>query len=332
MIHFLLAVLLIIIKVVKGVDIYMKRFYTLIMSFLLMAFLFNNNFYTVCAKKGTTYVELQDVYYTKPNCVVYAEPTYTSQVLVTIDGNIPVRVIGYYTNGWYRINIGVIGYCKMDSLTSSGDLGIATSQDFQATEAKKIADSLGYEFHYLKLNNEKVIKKDIFNSYINKKAILFVRIDEDLAVLFKMVYPDKVSRDINLNFQKTIYENADGSRTLDFVPGRTTELLGQLAIFQVQVGFDKAADIWVKDLDGGGMNMMNTFYTEYDRFAYAPMTQVSHFKVVEAEVMYSLNADTRTKMSDLKKGIKYLDYDDADYRSSIGSKLRKETEYIDYGY
>lgn len=309
----------------------MKQLLRGLLTFFVIISLFDICKLTTSAK-GTSYHELKDVYYTKANCVVYAEPTYTSQVLVTIGENVPVRVIGYYTNGWYRINIGVIAYCKMDSLTSSGDIGVITEKDVQAQEAKKIADSLGYEFHYIKLNSEKVIKKDIFNSYINKKAILFARIDNDLAVLFKMVYPDKVSRDINLNFTKTAWENSDGSRTMDFVPLDDAALIGQIAIFQIQVGYDKACDIKVQELDGGTVNLMNTYYTEFDRFAYAPMTQVSHFKVIEAEVMYSLNDNIRTKMSDLKRGIKYLDYDEPNYRSAIGSKLRKETEYIDYGY
>ena len=68
--------------------------------------------------KGPTYTPMQDVYYTKEACVVYAEPTYTSTVLATIGANIPVQVVGAYSNGWYRINIGVICYVKMDSVTT----------------------------------------------------------------------------------------------------------------------------------------------------------------------------------------------------------------------
>lgn len=63
---------------------------------------------------------MQDVYYTKDNCVVYAEPSYESTVLTTIGANVPVRVVGMYSNGWYRINLGVIAYVKMDSVTSAG--------------------------------------------------------------------------------------------------------------------------------------------------------------------------------------------------------------------
>ena len=70
--------------------------------------------------KGPTYTAVQDVYYTKENCVVYAEPTYTATVLTTLGANLPVQVIGEYSNGWYRINIGVICYVKMDSVTSAG--------------------------------------------------------------------------------------------------------------------------------------------------------------------------------------------------------------------
>ena len=44
--------------------------------------------------KGTTYSQMNDVYYTKEGCVVYAEPTYTSTVLTIIGANIPVRVVG----------------------------------------------------------------------------------------------------------------------------------------------------------------------------------------------------------------------------------------------
>lgn len=40
--------------------------------------------------KGPTYTAMQDVYYTKENCVVYAEPTYTSTVLTTLGANLPV--------------------------------------------------------------------------------------------------------------------------------------------------------------------------------------------------------------------------------------------------
>ena len=65
--------------------------------------------------KGPTYTAMQDVYYTKDNCVVYAEPSYTSTILTTLSANLPVKVIGAYSNGWYRIEIGVICYVKMES-------------------------------------------------------------------------------------------------------------------------------------------------------------------------------------------------------------------------
>lgn len=80
------------------------------------------------------------------------------------------------------------------------------------------------------------------------------------------------------------------------------------------------------------MNLMNTYYTEYEEFAYAPVTQIADMSFTEAEVMYSLSDDWRAVMSDLKKGIKYQSDDTKAYRSAIPSKLRKDTEYIDYIY
>ena len=286
---------------------------------------------TVLAK-GTQYHQQEDVYYSKANCTVYAEPTYTSTVLTTLDANVPVRVVGYYDNGWYRINIGVIAYCKMDSLTTAGDIGAITSTDDQAAAAKQIADSLGYEFHYLKLNSEKVIKKDIFNSYINDKAILFARVDNNIAVLFKMVYPDKVKKDINLKFTES-FTDIQGGRRMVFDPADYTELIGQIAIFQVRVGYDKGVDINIMDWQSPDSdNLMNTYYTEFEQFAYAPVTQVGKMTFVEQEVPFSLTDSVRTQMADFKKGIKYLSDDTKEYRSAIPSKLRKDTEYIDYIY
>lgn len=308
-----------------------KRFLAFCMCFILLG-LFGTQ-QQVAYAKGTTYTVLEDVYYTKANCQVYAEPTYTSTVLTTIDANVPIRVVGYYSNGWYRINIGVIAYCKMDSLTTAGDIGVITAKDKQAVAAKQIADSLGYQFHYLKLNAQKVIKKDIFNSYINDKAILFARVDDNIAVLFKMVYPDEVKSDINLNFTESFTDNPDGSRTMNFSPAAYTELIGQIAIFQVKVGYDKAVDIEIMDwASPGSKNLMNTYYTEFEEFAYAPVTQVADMSFTEAEIMYSLNDNLRVQMADLKKGIKYLSDDQKEYRSAIPSKLRKDTEYIDYIY
>ena len=74
---------------------------------------------------------------------MYAEPTYTSTVLTTIAANVPVRVVGSYSNGWYRINIGVIAYCKMDSLTTAGDVGVITAKDTQAYYAETDSRSAG---------------------------------------------------------------------------------------------------------------------------------------------------------------------------------------------
>lgn len=285
---------------------------------------------TACAK-GTTYTQMEDVYYSLAGCKVYAEPTYTATVLTEIGANVPVRVLGYYSNGWYRINIGVIAYCKMDSLTTAGELGIADASDKQAFYAKQTADELGYTFHYLKLNKEKKIKKDVFNSYIGQKAILFAKIDDEIAVSFKMLYADKVKKDIDLNFTKT-YTEANGCRTIELIPPSDTVLLGQIAIFQIKVGYDKAADMYIWNIDDGTYNLMNTYYTEFSEFAYAPVTQVSNMKIVECEVAFSLSDSLRAKMADIRKGIKYLDYDEKDYRNSIGSKLRKDTEYMDYNY
>ena len=96
--------------------------------------------------KGPTYTAMQDVYYTKDNCIVYAEPSYTATVLTTLGANLPVQVIGEYSNGWYRINIGVICYVKMDSVTSAGAIGISDPADKQIADAQKTAAELGYEF------------------------------------------------------------------------------------------------------------------------------------------------------------------------------------------
>ena len=179
---------------------FVKKMLSIAVCFAIMAVVFLSGI--TAEAKGTTFTQMNDVYYTVAGCSVYAEPTYTSTVLTVLDANIPVRVIGSYSNGWYRINIGVIAYCKMDSLTSAGDLGLAAT-DKQAAAAKQTADEIGYAFHYLSLNKEKTIKKDIFNSYIGEKAILFVKIDKELAVSFKMLYADPVKEDICLDFSKT---------------------------------------------------------------------------------------------------------------------------------
>ena len=145
-----------------------------------------------------------ETYYTKEDCVVYAEPTYTSTILTTIGANVPVQVIGSYSNGWYRINIGVICYVKMDSLTTAGAIGIKNNTDVQIADAKKIADEMGYQFVYLTLNKEKKIEKEIFNSYIGQKVILYAKIDDEVGVSFKMLYNDEVKRDINLKYTKQV--------------------------------------------------------------------------------------------------------------------------------
>ena len=282
--------------------------------------------------KGTTYTPMNDVYYTKEGCIVYAEPTYTSTVLTTIGANVPVRVIGSYTNGWYRINIGVIAYCKMDSLTTAGNIGIVSAVDKQAYYAKQTADELGYEFEYMKLNNEKKIKKDIFNSYVGKKIILFAVIDDMTAVSFKMLYADPVKNDISLKYTKTAADSVGGGRTIEYTLADKTELWGQVAIFQFMVGYDKSADMYIGDIEGSGYTRMNTYYTEFSEFAYAPVTQVGNMKVVECEIPNSLNDEIREKMGNIRKGIKFLSYDEKDYRSMITSKLRKDTEYMDYEY
>lgn len=307
-----------------------KRWLAILMMFVFLLGLSGNGMQAIA--KGATYEVVDDVYYTKADCVVYAEPTYTSMVLTTIGSNVPIKVLGSYSNGWYRINIGNIAYCKMDSLTTAGDVGIVEEKDKQAYAAKQIADSLGYEFHYLKLNKQKTIKKDIFNSYVKDKVILFVRIDDEIAISFKMIYEDKVKSDVVLDFTKTYSFNNCGDRTILIKPSKYTELPGQVAIFQFKVGYDKAVDMNVIDMDSGDFNLMNTYYTEFEEFAYAPVTQIADMNITEMEVIFSLEDDVRAKMSDIKQGIKYKEYDELAYRNSIHSKLRKDTEYIDYVY
>lgn len=282
--------------------------------------------------KGPTYTPMQDVYYTKEDCVVYAEPTYTSTVLATIGANIPVQVVGAYSNGWYRINIGVICYVKMDSVTTAGAIGLPVKSDKQIEDAQKTATELGYEFVYLKLNKEKIIKKDIFNSYIGKKAILYAKIDDELGVSFKMLYNDKVKKDINLNMTKTASVNQFGERIVEFVFPEETELFGQLAIFQFKEGYDKAVTIMPADIDTGDYVEMNTYYTEFSEFAYGPMTQVANIRIVEAEIPNSLTDNQRAIMADHRKGIKYQSDDTKEYRNIVHGKLRKDTEYVDYNY
>ena len=282
--------------------------------------------------QGPTYTQLNDVYYAVEGCTVYAEPTYTSTVLTTIAANVPVRVVGSYSNGWYRINIGVIAYCKMDSLTTAGDVGVITAKDTQAYYAKQTADQLGYTFHYMVLNDKKTIKKDIFNSYIGQKAILFAKIDDELAVSFKMLYADPVKQDINLNYTRTVTVNGVGSRTIELTNSDEQALTGQLAIFQVKAGYDKAVDMYIWDMNNAEYNLMNTYYTEFSEYAYAPVTQISNIKYTEAEIANSLTTEVRTKMDNIRRGIKYLSYDETDYKNALTSRLRKDTEYVDFQY
>jgi uncharacterized protein YgiM (DUF1202 family) len=281
--------------------------------------------------QGATYTELTDVYYTKANCTVYAEPTYTSTVLTTIDANVPVKVLGYYSNGWYRINIGVICYVKMDSLTTAGALA-ESKTDVMTTDAKKTATELGYKFVELTLNKEKLIKKDIYNSYIGQKVILYAKINDELGVMFKMLYNDKVKSDISLNYTVSYSTDAAGSRVITFSLADPTELLGQIAIFQYKVGYDKQVTIFPEDLDSGNFVEMNTYYTEMSELAYGPMTQVASMMITDDEVPFSLTEKVRAINSDHRKGIKYLADDTKDYRDSITSKVRKDTEYVDYEY
>ena len=220
----------------------------------------------------------------------------------------------------------------MDSLTTAGNIGIVSTTDKQAFYAKQTADELGYAFEYMVLNKEKEIKKDIFNSYIGQKIILFAKIDDMTAVSFKMLYADPVKKDISLKYTSTTSESLGGGRTIEYTLDDSTELWGQVAIFQFMVGYDKSADMYIWDIENNEYNRMNTYYTEFSEFAYAPVTQVSNMKVVECEIPNSLTDDVRTKMSNIRKGIKYLSYDDKAYRSAITSKLRKDTEYMDYDY
>lgn len=277
--------------------------------------------------KGPTYTAMQDVYYTKENCVVYAEPTYTSTVLTTLGANLPVQVVGAYSNGWYRINIGVICYVKMDSVTSAGAIGIKNNADKQIADAQKTAAELGYEFVYLTLNKQKTIKKDIYNSYVGQKVILYAKIDDELGVSFKMLYEDKIKNDIDLNMTKTASVNKFGDRTVQFMFNNDMELKGQIAIFQFRTGYDKAVDIYPSDVDTGEFVMMNTYYTEFSEFAYAPVTQVADIMIVEAEIPNSLTETQRNIMADHRKGIKYQCDDTSEYRSDVvHGKLRKDTE------
>lgn len=254
-------------------------------------------------------------------------------VLTTLNANLPVKVIGAYSNGWYRIDIGVICYVKMDSLTSAGAIGIKNNEDSQIADAQRTAAELGYEFVYLTLNKQKVIKKDIYNSYVGKKVILYAKIDDELGVSFKMLYEDKIKSDIDLKVTKTSSVDSEGARTVQYLFNNSVELKGQLAIFQFKTGYDMAVDIYPSDVDTGEFVMMNTYYTEFSEFAYAPITQVADIMIVDTEIPNSLTEGQRAVMADLRKGIKYQSDDTKEYRNTVvHGKLRKDTEYVDYEY
>jgi hypothetical protein len=300
------------------------------LSVLLTSFGAGNNM-TVAYAQGAEYTAMQDVYYTKDNCVVYAEPTYTSTVLTTMKANLPVKVIGSYSNGWYRIDIGVICYVKMDSLTTAGALGLSIT-DSQTMAAKATADELGYQFVEISLNKEKKIKKDVFNSYIGQKVILYAKVDDEFGISFKMLYDDKVDSDISLAFTKVTSTGTTGERVVTYVLDEPTQLYGQVAIYQFKEGYDKAVTFFPISISDGAYIEMNTYYTEFSEFAYAPVTQVASIMLTEEEVSFSLTDNQRTINADHRKGIKYLSDDQKVYRNSITNKLRKDTEYVDYNY
>ena len=96
--------------------------------------------------------------------------------------------------------------------------------------------------------------------------------------------------------------------------------------------FGKAITINTTDLDSYEYVEMNTYYTEFSEFAYAPVTQIANMKIIDEEIPNSLTDKQRARMTDLQRGIKYQSYDNKEYRSSIHSRLRKDTEYVDYDY
>ena len=317
-----------------------KKFTVLVLCMLLLGGVMQPVM-AVCAQGPEYTAEPKpETYYTKEDCVVYAEPTYTSTILTTIGANVPVQVIGSYSNGWYRINIGVICYVKMDSLTTAGAIGIKNNADVQIADAKKIADEIGYQFVYLTLNKEKKIEKEIFNSYIGQKVILYVKIDDEVGVSFKMLYNDKVKNGIDLKYTKQATPPptpAGGNpRTIDFSVEQPTELKGQIAIFQFKVGYDKKVNVFTAAVDTGELledpMAKHPYYTEFSEFAYAPMTQVYNMRVEESEIANSLNSTQRERTARIRQGIKYLDDDNKSYRNSVHGKLRKDTEYVDYNY
>ena len=141
-----------------------------------------------------------------------------------------------------------------------------------------------------------------------------------------------VKNDINLNYTKTSSDSPYGGRTVEFTVPEDTELKGQLAIFQFKEGYDKAVTAYTADLDTFDYVEMNTYYTEFSEFAYAAMTQVSNMRIDEMEIPNSLTDSQREKMANIRKGIKYQNYDTKEYRQTVRGKLRKDTEYVDYEY
>lgn len=281
--------------------------------------------------RGPDFEKMEDTYYTNGVVTVYMGPDYESQILTYIQDNMPVRVIGKYSNGWYRINIGVIGYVKMDSLTTAWDRSNTVNSSKQAGAALATANEIGYSFHNMVLNDQKVIKKDIFNSYIEDKTILFAAFDDQVAVSFKMVYPDKVKDNVDLNFTKFVSDNVAGDgQTIELLAPLNLKLYGQVAIFQIRIGYDQSAEIYIWDMENEEYVYQSTVYSEFSEYAYFTTTQIANMKIIHEETERSLSDKLRAKMTNIRRGIKYWDYDDKEYRSMIGSKLRKDTEYVDY--
>lgn len=281
-------------------------------------------------KRGPDFEKMEDTYYTNGTVTVYMGPDYESPVLTYIQDNMPIRVIGKYSNGWYRINIGVVGYVKMDSLTTAWDRSNTVNSSKQAGAALATANEIGYSFHNMVLNDQKVIKKDIFNSYIEDKTILFAAFDDQVAVSFKMVYPDRVKNNVDLNFTKIVTDNAGDGQTIELFAPIDLKLYGQVAIFQIRVGYDQCADIYIWDMDDQEYVYQSTVYSEFSEYAYFTTTQISNMKIIHCETERSLSEKLREKMANIRRGIKYKKYDEKDYRDMIGSKLRKDTEYVDY--
>lgn len=309
-----------------------KKLLALLLAFAVITAPLGLGIEAYAAPAPGTYTAMTDVYYTKAGCIVYSQPSYTSPVLVTLDANLPVQVIGAYSNGWYRINIGAIGYVKFDAVTTAGAIGLPVKADTQILDAQRIAAEIGYEFVNLKLNNEMKIKKDIYNSYVGKKVMLYAKLDNEIGVSFKMLYDNKVQSDIDLTFTKTVLANAPGSRkiAISFTNG-AMPLLGQIAIFQFKAGCDMAADIYTTDLTTYTSVYMNTYCTEFSEFAYAPVTQIADMQIDMYEVSFSLTEKQRERMTNIQRGIKYQSYDNQPaYINSINSNLRKDTEYVDY--